>query len=99
MRNVSDKSCRESQKTHFVCLIIFFPKIVPFMRWCGNIWKNHKGHRWQYKVTDGSSKSQLTVHVQYEAEKMRFAWQLTEALIITIILIVVNSITKYFLAR
>ena len=31
MRNVSDKSCRENQNTHFV-FSDFFPKIVPFMR-------------------------------------------------------------------
>jgi hypothetical protein len=31
MRNVSDKSCRENQNTHFV-FGNFFPKIVPFMR-------------------------------------------------------------------
>jgi len=34
MRNVSDKSCRENQNTHFV-FSNFFPKIVPFMRKCG----------------------------------------------------------------
>jgi hypothetical protein len=32
MRNVSDKSCRENQNTHFVFSNFFFPKIVPFMR-------------------------------------------------------------------
>jgi len=31
MRNVSDKSCRENQNTHFV-FCNFFSKIVPFMR-------------------------------------------------------------------
>jgi hypothetical protein len=31
MRNVSDKSCRENQNTHF-CFLSFFPKIVPFVR-------------------------------------------------------------------
>jgi len=31
MRNVSDKSCKENQNTHFV-FSNFFPKIVPFMR-------------------------------------------------------------------
>jgi len=31
MRNVSDKSCRENQNTHFVFNNIF-PKIAPFMR-------------------------------------------------------------------
>ena len=29
MRNVSDKSCRENQNTHFVSKNLFFPKIVP----------------------------------------------------------------------
>jgi len=31
MRNVSDKSCRENQNTHFIPNN-FLPKIVPFMR-------------------------------------------------------------------
>jgi hypothetical protein len=31
IRNVSDKSCRENQNTHFISNN-FFPKIVPFMR-------------------------------------------------------------------
>jgi len=31
MRKVSDKSCRESQHTHFM-FSYFFPKIAPFMR-------------------------------------------------------------------
>jgi hypothetical protein len=31
MRNVSDKSCRENQNTHFM-FNNFFSKIVPFMR-------------------------------------------------------------------
>jgi hypothetical protein len=25
-------------KTHILCSITSFPKIVPFMRWCGKIW-------------------------------------------------------------
>jgi hypothetical protein len=32
MRNVSDKSCRENQNTHFVFSNFFFSKIVPFMK-------------------------------------------------------------------
>jgi len=32
MRNVSDKSCRENQNTHFVFSNFIFSKIVPFMR-------------------------------------------------------------------
>jgi len=31
MRNISDKSCRENQITHFM-FHNFFTKIVPFMR-------------------------------------------------------------------
>ena len=34
MRNVSDKSCRQNQNTHFVFSNIF-PKILSFMRKCG----------------------------------------------------------------
>jgi hypothetical protein len=36
MRNVSDKSCRENQNTHFV-LGNFFSKILPLMIKCGKI--------------------------------------------------------------
>jgi hypothetical protein len=32
MRNVSGKSCRENQHTHL--MLIFFSKIVPFVRLC-----------------------------------------------------------------
>jgi len=32
MRNVSDKSCKQIRKTHFMFSNLFFPKIVPFMR-------------------------------------------------------------------
>jgi len=34
--NVSDRVCRGNQNT-FLCPITFFPKIVPFMRQCGEI--------------------------------------------------------------
>jgi len=34
MRNISDKSCRENQNTHFLFSNCFW-KIVPFMRKCG----------------------------------------------------------------
>ena len=37
MRNVSDRSCREKQNTHFMFNNLFFSKIVPFMRSCGKI--------------------------------------------------------------
>jgi len=36
MRNISDKSCRETRNAHCVLNNFFFiPKIMPFMRWCG----------------------------------------------------------------
>jgi hypothetical protein len=34
MRNVSDRSCRENKKTHFMFNNIFL-KVLPFMRKCG----------------------------------------------------------------
>jgi hypothetical protein len=37
MRNVTDKSCRGNQNTHFLFGNVF-PKIVSFMRSCGKIW-------------------------------------------------------------
>jgi hypothetical protein len=35
VRNISDISCREKQNTQFMSNNCFFPKTVPFMRWCG----------------------------------------------------------------
>ena len=32
-------------KTHILCSVTLFPKIVPFMRKCGKIWKGQAGHR------------------------------------------------------
>jgi hypothetical protein len=43
MRNVSDKTCRENQNTHFVFSNIF-SKIVPFMRYCGKILWSQRGY-------------------------------------------------------
>jgi hypothetical protein len=41
------KSWRKSK--HILCLITFFPpKIVPFVRQCGQIWWSQTDHRWQY---------------------------------------------------
>ena len=37
MRNVSDKSCRENQNTHFMFSNSFFSKILPFVL---HMWKN-----------------------------------------------------------
>jgi len=48
MINVSHKSCTENQNTHFVFSNFFPPKIVPFMRQCGEVWYSGTGHRWQY---------------------------------------------------
>jgi hypothetical protein len=45
MTNVSDKSCRESQKHTF-----YVPKIVPFMRQYEKMWYSQTGHRWQYNT-------------------------------------------------
>ena len=36
MRNVSDRF-GENIKTRILCSVTFFQKIIPFMRWCGNI--------------------------------------------------------------
>jgi len=32
IRNVSDKNCRENQKTHFIFILFFPPKIMPFTK-------------------------------------------------------------------
>jgi len=44
MRNVSDKSCRENQDSHFMFSNIF-PKFVPFMMHYVRIWYSQTGHR------------------------------------------------------
>jgi hypothetical protein len=46
MRNISGKSCRGNQNTHFNVNNIF-PKIVSFIRECRNILCCRAGHRWQ----------------------------------------------------
>jgi hypothetical protein len=43
MKNISDKSCRETQNTHFIFNNIF-QKIVPFMR----KWKNFVERGWPH---------------------------------------------------
>jgi len=46
---VSNKICREIQNKNFVLNNLFFPKIVPFMRWCGRKTRySQASHRWQY---------------------------------------------------
>jgi len=50
MRTVSDKMCGENQNTYFIFNNLF-PKIVPFMISCGNIWYSQTGHRWQCSMT------------------------------------------------
>jgi hypothetical protein len=47
MRNVSDKSSRENQNTHFV-LNNLFPKIVPFVCKWGKTFQCERSHTWQY---------------------------------------------------
>jgi len=44
MRNVSDKSCRETQNTHFMF------SNIPFMRQCGKMWYSQRGYRGQYTL-------------------------------------------------
>jgi hypothetical protein len=48
VRNVWHKLV-EKIKTHFM-LNNLFPKIMPFMRWCGKIWYSQTGYRWQYNM-------------------------------------------------
>jgi len=48
MTNVSGKSCREDENTHFT-FDTFLPKIVLFMI-CGKVLYSHAGHRWQYNM-------------------------------------------------
>jgi len=48
MTNISDKSCRENENTHFM-FGNFFPKIVPFMR-CGKLMHSHRRQKWHYNT-------------------------------------------------
>jgi hypothetical protein len=48
--NVSDKSCRENQSTHFMFNIFSPLKIIPFMRQCAKMWWKQTGHRLQYNT-------------------------------------------------
>jgi hypothetical protein len=61
IRNVSSKSCRKNQNTHFV-FSNFFPKVVPFMRQCGKIWWSQRGHKWRHNVA----------HTRYMLEKQGY---------------------------
>jgi len=48
MRNISHKSCRENQNTHFKFNNFSFILIVLFTKQCGNILQSQTCHRWQY---------------------------------------------------
>ena len=45
---IFQKKVAEKIKTHILCPLALFPKIVPFIRYCGETWYSHTGHRWQY---------------------------------------------------
>ena len=50
-KNVSDRSCRENQNTHFMCAIkFFFLKSWPLWDNVEKIWWSLTGHRWQYSI-------------------------------------------------
>jgi hypothetical protein len=59
MRNVSNKSCRENQHTHFM-FSHFFLNIVPFMRQCQKICWSQRGCRWQIEAALRASL--VTIH-------------------------------------
>jgi len=47
-KNVSNKSCRENQNTHFVCAMrFFFPKSCPLWYNVEKLWWRLTFHRWQ----------------------------------------------------
>ena len=50
MRNVSDKSCRENQNTHFMFSDFFFSNTCHLWDECGKILYSQTGHRWQYST-------------------------------------------------
>ena len=41
----------EKSKYTFYIQLLFFPKIVTFMRYCRKIWCRQRGRRWQYGGT------------------------------------------------
>jgi hypothetical protein len=88
MRNVSDKSCRENQNTNFIFSNFFSENRAVYEI----MWKNmveSEGHRWQYNTVQ---------------KKLRFECWLRKAAVTDthsfyLILIIVKSSTKYFIAR
>jgi len=63
MRNVSDKSCRENQNTHFM-FKNFFSKVVPFMRQCQKILYSPTGNTtvWCMRITYWLTKGHTRTH-------------------------------------
>jgi hypothetical protein len=66
MRNVSDKSCKENQNTHFM-YTTFSPKIMPFLTKCGNmaiddniVWRMRFAC-WKTKFTNPLSKCVILI--------------------------------------
>jgi len=51
MRNISNKFVVNQNKYFMFKGILFFSKILPFMRYCAKIWYRQTGHRWQYNIT------------------------------------------------
>jgi hypothetical protein len=80
MRNVSDKSCRENQNTHFM-FKVFFPKILLFMRKRGIMLYSRTGHmrisRWIPKAT--GTHSEYVVPIAFPRQR----WLRERALILS----------------
>jgi hypothetical protein len=54
MRNVSERSCRENQNTHFVFNKVFSENCTLYeIMW--KIWQSQTGHRWQYNAVQKGS--------------------------------------------
>jgi hypothetical protein len=64
MRNVSDKSCRENENTHFD-LIAFFPKIMPFVRHCGKMPDRPQMTIWCMRIARWITKATNTHNIEY----------------------------------
>ena len=78
MRNVSGRSCRESQNTHFISNAFFFPKIVSFLRSWGKILHSWTYYRWQYGAC-ASHAGYLTLHTHTNTHNVQYSTMVTRA--------------------
>jgi hypothetical protein len=63
MRNVSENIVAKIK--HILGSKTFLPKIVPFMRQCGEVLRSRTGHRWRMRIARWIPKA-IETHSEYE---------------------------------